>query len=377
MSSHRRGILSILGISDSLDLSKETVAEVMLSWNAVDFETEAAKRGMCATALRSFQEWDQHPHAQAMTNVLPVTIRKVGEAPKREMKSNITRPLDKVRVLDLSRVLAGPVAGRTLAAHGADVLLVTSPNLPSLPFLDIETSLGKRTTQLDLTQESDHASLIDLARDCDVFLQAYRPGGLEAKGFGVDDLVKLRPGIVCASLNAWGWEGPWKDRKGFDSLVQTATGFNFEEGKAYHEYMLSHAELGVKSSFAPKPFPMQTLDYAAGYFLAFGINAALARTMTEGGSWEVRVSLAAVGQWLRSLGRVSPEEAFGNGMGKFPSTSDDEEISKLSTTWPSVAGDGRSITGLRHPAVLSGAPVRQGDSGVAPMVLNANSACWL
>lgn len=89
------------------------------------------------------------------------------------------------------------------------------------------------------------------------------------------------------------------------------------------------------------------------------------------------MSLAAVGQWLRSLGRVSPEEAFGNGMRKFPSTSDDEEISKLSTTWPSVAGDGRSITALRHPAVLSETPVREGDSGVAPMVLNADSACWL
>lgn len=121
MSSHRRGILSILGISDSPSLSKETVAKVMLRWNAVDFETEAAKRGMCATALRSFQEWDQHPHAQALTNVLPVTIRKVGEAPKREIKPNITRPLDKVRVLDLSRVLAGPVAGRTLAG----ILLTT------------------------------------------------------------------------------------------------------------------------------------------------------------------------------------------------------------------------------------------------------------
>lgn len=99
-------------------------------------------------------------------------------------------------------------------AHGADVLLVTSPNLPALPFLDGITSLGKRTTQLDLTNSVDHASLVTLAKDADVFLQAYRPGGLEAKGFGTKELAALSPGIICANLTAWGWEGPFKGRRG-------------------------------------------------------------------------------------------------------------------------------------------------------------------
>jgi hypothetical protein len=100
------------------------------------------------------------------------------------------------------------------SAQGADVLWITSPNLPSLPVLDAETSLGKRTAQLDFNIPTDHQQLTKLVAECDVFMQAYRPGGLEAKGFGVKDLVKTKPGIICANLTAWGWEGPWKDRHG-------------------------------------------------------------------------------------------------------------------------------------------------------------------
>lgn len=99
-------------------------------------------------------------------------------------------------------------------AHGADVLLVTSPKLPALPFLDMDTSRGKRTTKLDLTDPTDRDILAGLAKDADVFLQGYRPGGLRDKGFGVQDVAKLRPGIVYASLTAYGWNGPWKDRRG-------------------------------------------------------------------------------------------------------------------------------------------------------------------
>ena len=193
---------------------------------------------MCATAQRSFAEWDQHPQGRALGGTPPVTLIKIGDAPKRGVSGNYSHPLDGIRVLDLSRILAGPVCGRTLAgesldyhtyvsrreqvtrpplshvAHGADVLLVTSPNLPSLPLIDIDTSRGKRTTQLDLTLPSDRETLSTLVKDADVFLQAYRPGGLSAKGFGPADLAKLQPGIVYASLTAWGWEGPWKDRRG-------------------------------------------------------------------------------------------------------------------------------------------------------------------
>ena len=185
---------------------------------------------MVATAMRSFREWDPHPHAKALLGTLPVSIRKVGEAPKRSLPSGKS-PLEGIRVLDLTRVLAGPVCGRTLAgkerclhnersglmysaAHGADVLLITSPRLPALPFLDTDTSRGKRTTQLDLTEDEDRKVLSQLTKDADVFLQSYRPGGMAAKGFGVEDVVRIKPGVVYASLNAYGWEGPWNDRRG-------------------------------------------------------------------------------------------------------------------------------------------------------------------
>lgn len=101
-----------------------------------------------------------------------------------------------------------------MEAHGADVLWITSPKLPALPNLDVDTSRGKRTTQLDVNDPVDHQKLARLVKDADVFLQAYRPGGLAGKGFGVDEVIQARPGIVYASLTAYGWDGPWKTRRG-------------------------------------------------------------------------------------------------------------------------------------------------------------------
>lgn len=363
--------MRILNIPNSPTTTQEDVSKALVNWDAVDFETEAASRGMCATALRSFKEWDAHPQAKALLGTPPVTLVKIGDAPKRATLPGAARPLDGIRVLDLSRVLAGPIAGRTLAAQGADVLFVTSPNLPALPLLDIETSLGKRTTQLDLTLPADRNTLTRLTGEADVFLQAYRPGGLEHKGFGTQELASLRPGIVCANLTAWGWEGPWRDRRGFDSLVQTATGFNVAEGEA-HRQLEGHSENGAAP---PRTLPMQALDHAAAYFLAFGINAALCRTITEGGSWEVRVSLAAVGQWIRSLGRVSPRGP------PFPPRvfPRHPEISNLSIPWrQSVASDGRrEMIAVKQAAVLSRTPAKEGPTSEAPMALNVHTPTWL
>lgn len=195
---------------------------------------------MVVTALRSFDEWDQHPQRKALANTPPVVLRKIGDAPKRKLPScgKLTQRLEGIRVLDLTRVLAGPICGRTLAgklpsraqnnltqcpchvlAHGADVLLITSPKLPSLPILDVETSRGKRTTQLDLTEESDRERLETLVKNTDVFLQAYRPGGLQDKNLGPEEVSKARPGVVYASLTAYGWEGPWKGRRGVSTRL--------------------------------------------------------------------------------------------------------------------------------------------------------------
>ncbi|KAF7289905.1 hypothetical protein MIND_01365400 [Mycena indigotica] len=368
---HRAGILSLLGLPDESDVSRADVQAALLTQDSISFETMAAAAGMCATALRSYSTWSTHPHAKDLEGVSPVQIVKTGDAPKRPITQG-SRPLEGVRVLDLSRVLAGPICGRTLAVHGADVLLVTSPHLPALPALDVDTSRGKRTTQLDLTHSADRIKLHNLASDADVFLQAYRPGGLEEKGLGLSDLTRLRPGIVCANLTAWGWEGPWKDRRGFDSLVQTATGFNTSEAEAFARFS------GVTTDAQqPKPLPIQALDHAAGYLLAFGINTALSRTITEGGSYEVRVSLAAVGQWIRSMGQLPPFEAFGPDSRALPDMviPVDEEIRRLSTTWRTI--DGMEMTALRHAAVLERTPVKEGEDSIAPVRLDVNDAVWL
>ncbi|KAH9836210.1 CoA-transferase family III [Rhodofomes roseus] len=370
---HRQGILDILRCAPTHD----AVAAALLQWSAVDFETEASARKMVATALRSFDEWDRHPQGRTLAGAPPVQLVKIGDAPRREVRGDYARPLEGIRVLDFTRVLAGPVCGRTLAAHGADVLLITSTKLPALPLLDTDTSRGKRATQLDLTTQTDRAILSDLVKDADVFLQAYRPGGLQNKGFGPEDVATARPGIVYASLTAYGWEGPWKDRRGFDSLVQTASGFNVAEGEAHATFSADGA------GPAPRPLPMQALDHAAGFLLAFGINAALCKTITEGGSWEVRVSLAAVGQWIRSLGRFNPAVAFGEGR-PLPSRSLPwpEELQLLAVSHLRHSGDHATandkqperITAISHAAKLSHTPVEESGS---PISLNAHNPAWL
>ncbi|KAI0088522.1 CoA-transferase family III domain-containing protein [Irpex rosettiformis] len=377
---HRDGILSVLQCPGTND----AVASALLDWDSFKFEEEAARCGLVATAYRAFDQWDSSPQGKALEGASPVVIRKVAEAPKRDVPTiPPSMPLDGVRVLDLTRVLAGPICGRTLAGHGADVLLVTSPKLPDLPFLDADTSRGKRTTQLDLTSQDDRDKLTSLIKDTDVFLQAYRPGGLAEKGFDVDDIVRLKKGkgVVYASLRAYGWEGPWKDRRGFDSLVQTAMGFNHAEAEAY----LSFRNGGkVDMKVAPRAFPMQALDHAAGYLLAFGINAALCKTVTEGGSWEVQVSLAAVGNWIRSLGRLDPQVAFGEGKPLPPrSVPQDQEIAAIAVELNQSIADGiqkiipegrKRMSAVRHSAKLSETPVRVGE---ASMRLNANTPRWL
>ncbi|KAG1777216.1 CoA-transferase family III [Suillus placidus] len=371
---HRQGILNIL----QCDPTREAVQAALLQWNAQDLEDEAVEQKMCVTAYRSFEEWDKHPQATALRGTPPVQLIKIGEAPKRVIKESPQFPLEGIRVLDLCRVLSGPVCGRTLAAYGADVLLITSPKLPDLPVFDIDTSRGKRTTQLDLTQVTQNDCLKELVKDADVFLQAYRPSGLQEKGFGPQELAKVRPGIVCANLTAYGWEGPWKHRRGFDSLVQTATGFNWAEAEAFAKFNGQP----VMDKPEPRALPVQALDHVAGYFLAFGIQAAIAKTITEGGSWEVRVSLAAVAQWLRSLGQLPPDIAFRDGK-PLPKRMipQDPEVAALSVTLHEATGDKgdvqghlRTMTAIRHAAQLSVTPVKDVE---APMRLDRHQPVWL
>ncbi|MCX7383875.1 MAG: CoA transferase, partial [Alphaproteobacteria bacterium] len=239
---------------------------------------------------RSFAQWDSHPHAASVAD-LPLVITRIGDAPPTPLPPAAARPLAGLRVLDLTRVIAGPVGGRTLAAHGADVLHITGPGVPNFPNLIMDTGRGKRAAEVDLRGPAGIACLRHLVAGADVFLQSYRQGALASLGFAPAEVAALRPGIVVADLSAYGAEGPWGGKRGFDSLVQTATGFN-------------HAEAEAAGITGPKPLPCQALDHASGYFLAFGTMAALLRRAREGGSWKVSVSLAATARWLRGLGRL-------------------------------------------------------------------------
>ncbi|KQW54073.1 CoA transferase [Variovorax sp. Root411] len=290
---HRDGALRLLKL-DPATATRADAEAVMATWRALDFEEAAAAAGLVATALRRFDEWDATPQGRAIAAQPLFTIERIGDddasplamPPLREDQ----RPLSGLRVLDLTRVLAGPVGGRALAAYGADVMLVNSPNLPNISAI-ADTSRGKLSAHADLQTEEGRIALRRLVADAHVFVQGYRPGGIEARGFGPEALARLRPGIVCVSLSAYGTQGPWANRRGFDSLVQTAMGFNHAEGQA-------------AGDGKPKPLPMQILDEATGYLIALGAAAALWRQRQEGGSWHVQVSLAQTGHWLRGLGRV-------------------------------------------------------------------------
>lgn len=323
---HRDGVLRLLRCDDT----REAAAAALRTWRAEAFEQAAADAGLVVAMMRSFAEWDAHPQGRAVPARPLVSIMRIGDAPPRPLPPpRAPRPLDGVRVLDLTRIIAGPVCGRALAAHGADVLLITAPHLPSIPMLVIDTGRGKRSAQLDLRDDLQRATLLDLARDADIFVQGYRPGGLAALGFAPQALAALRPGIVCVSLSAYGAVGPWATRRGFDSLVQTASGLN-------------HAEAEATGSDTPRPLPCQALDHASGYLLAFGALVALARRAREGGSWHVEVSLARTAHWLRELGRL-PLAPIGA----------DPPFDDVLESSPSGFGD---LVAVRHAATMSRTP---------------------
>jgi crotonobetainyl-CoA:carnitine CoA-transferase CaiB-like acyl-CoA transferase len=283
---HRDAVCRVLNCKPE----RAAVQAALMQWDGEVFETAAYADGGVVALMRSYDEWSAMPHAKALAELPLISIEKIGEAAPKLWPAG-DRPLAGLRVLDLSRVIAGPVAGRTLAAHGADVLLVSGPDLPAIPWLTIDTGRGKLTSFVDLASEQGRNTLRELLAQADIFSQGYRPRALAALGFSPQDAAKISPGIVYVSLSAYGHAGPWAERRGFDSLVQTATGFNHAEGEA----------AGVDG---PKELPAQMLDHASGYLMASGAMMARARQSREGGSWHVQVSLAQTGRWLWNLGRV-------------------------------------------------------------------------
>lgn len=327
---HEAGVLEIL----QCGATKEAVETTLQAWTAQDFEDACGEKGLVVFMMRSAKEWAAHRQAQALEGLPLFDIERIGGAPPEPLPAAGTQPLSGIDVLDLTRVIAGPVCGRTLAAHGADVLRISAARLARDPLmLEIDGGRGKRSAFIDLKEAQGRAELEALVRQSDVFVQGYRPGAMDANGFSPERLAELRPGIVSVSISAWGHEGPWSHRRGFDSLVQTASGIN-------------HGEAQAAGIDGPKPLPCQALDFASGYLMAMGAMVGLNRRATEGGSWHVRVALARTGRWLQSLGRID------NGFIREPATND--ELADLFTTLPET--DYGRLNVVTHPIHLSRTP---------------------
>ena len=294
----RDGVLKILGCADDRAAAEAAIAK----WDGLALETRCRADRLCVALIRPPEEWRAHPQARALAGLPVIEIIRIGDAPALPLPPLGDRPLSGIRVLDLTKVIAGPVCGRTLASHGAEVLRVGAAHLPFMEPLVIDTGLGKRSAFLDLRNAADCETLASLTRDADIFVQGYRPGTIAGRGFGPEQVAALRPGIVYVTLSAYGHAGPWNTWRGFDSLTQSASGI-------VHEGMLA------AGTGKPHPLPCQALDHATGYLAAFGAMVALKRRAEEGGSWMVRISLAQTGRWIDGLGRVdglavkNPEES--------------------------------------------------------------------
>ncbi|MGC0364081.1 hypothetical protein ABH922_002065 [Rhodococcus sp. 27YEA15] len=271
---HRDRLLAILGLDSTATTA--SVAQKISSLDAVEVEQRAVDAGAIAVRVRTEAQWRAGEQSAAARSAPLVTVRTRGTGSATPRSPGIGRPLDGIRVLDLTRVIAGPVATRALALLGADVLRIDPPAIPEIEWQHLDNGQGKRSTLLDLKTTGGHATFLGLLEDADVLVTGYRPGALEAL------LGQELPGhLVHGRVSAWGWDGPWADRRGFDSIVQAASGISFLEG-------------GER----PGALPAQALDHATGYFLAAAIVDALTLRNSDGHGRDVDLALASTGARL-------------------------------------------------------------------------------
>jgi crotonobetainyl-CoA:carnitine CoA-transferase CaiB-like acyl-CoA transferase len=326
-----------------VDSPREVIAGRVARWDGQDLEDALAEAGTCGAMARSAEEWSAHPQARAVRPFGRVSIEKIGESPPEPIDHGTSRPLAGVRVLDLSRLLAGPTNGRTLAEHGAEVLLVNSARLTNVPAFVMDTSHGKRSCCLELDQDDDAAALRALAAGADVFSQGYRGGSLERRGFGPDALAELRPGIVVVTINCYGDAGPWRLRPGWEQMAQTVSGLAVGQGGPDH----------------PALVPAAACDYTTGYLAALGTMAALRRRAREGGSYHVRASLCQTAAWFTTTGGTASVDGSGFG-----------DVDSYLTTSDTPFGR------LRHLAPVAGLPDTPARWAVPTSPVGSNPPAW-
>ncbi|MFP3495880.1 CoA transferase [Pseudomonas sp. SIMBA_059] len=289
---HRAAAESILGkVTDRTDMAGKVA-----TWNAADLEQAIVDAGGCAAQMRSWQAWQTHPQGLAVNAEALVQRRTFDTVTEHPWLGSVARPLTGIKVLDLTRVLAGPVASRFLAGLGADVLRIDSPSWNE-PGVVPEMTLGKRCARLDLKSAEGRQIFETLLKDADILFHGYRADALEHLGYNAEELQRLAPGLIDVSLNAYGWSGPWRNRRGFDSLVQMSSG-------------IAEAGMAWQQADKPVPLPVQALDHATGYLLAAGAIQALSERLKTGRGGSARLSLARTAKLLVDAGQVPAQPAL-------------------------------------------------------------------
>jgi len=284
--SHRAAALSVLGTA----AEREAVARTALAWDADALEDAVVRAGGCAAAMRTGSEWNDHPQG-SVVGAEPLVAVDARPGPAAELPPSGGAPLGGIRVLDLTRVIAGPVCTRFLAAYGADVLRIDPPGFEEVGALLAETTAGKRRATLDLRDARGRGAFERLVSEAHVLVSSLRPDALERLGLPPAALRARNPALVIASIDAYGHTGPWRHRRGFDSLVQMSCG-------------IAAAGQRAAAADAPVPLPAQALDHGTGYLLAAAVCRALTRRVQRGEASTVRASLARTARSLMDLGEA-------------------------------------------------------------------------
>jgi hypothetical protein len=277
----RRATLGVLDCGDD----PAAIARRVATWRSHELEQTLADAGTCGAVAREASEWETESQGEVVRRLGPVAIEKVADSPPIPVQSDVS-PLDGARVLDMTRILAGPTCGRLLAEYGADVLSITSSGLEDYYNAVVDTGRGKRSAHVDLAAEPEGGVAAQLVARSDVFIQSYRAGSLDKFGYGPAATCDRERGIVYVSINCYGAEGPWAGRRGWEQLAQTASGLVFDE----------------LANGVPATLPVTVCDYVTGYLATLGTLEALLRRAEEGGSYHVRASLAQTATWLTGLG---------------------------------------------------------------------------
>jgi hypothetical protein len=323
---HRDAALAVLGVPPE----KDAVAREVSRWAADDLETAVVMGGGCAATMRSVADWKVHPQGRAVASEPLLDLRAAQSDSRLDWKMSRQRPLEGLRVLDLTRVLAGPVATRFLAGFGAEVLRIDPPWWDE-PVVVLEVALGKRCARLDFREPSGRELLEQLLKGADILIHGYRPDAMARLGFDAAKRQAIRPGLVDVTLDAYGWTGPWNGRRGFDSIVQMSSGI---------------ADTGMKQSGKnrPTPLPVQALDHSAGYLLAAAAVRGLTNRLQTGAGCEGRTSLARMAAMLIEHPMAHAPEAIA------PEEPNDLSENIEETAW----GPARRI---KPPIVVKGAPL--------------------